>query len=126
MLVESDLVTVHLTGVPLSTMITCMPISELNKLDIYRTFASCKPQDGLLADRVVFILSWILVSTEDDGLQPSPQLVSFREKTHSLLMSYLHQHRGPDVQLDLATIYNAIKILPRIGQVFATMRDTVC
>ena len=112
-------------GVPLSTMITCMPISELNKLDIYRTFASCKPQDGLLADRVVFILSWILVNIEDEALQPSPQLVSFREKIHSLLLSYLQQERGENVQADLATIYNSIKILPIIGQVFATMRDSV-
>ena len=113
-------------GVPLSTMITCMPISELKKLDIYRTFASCKPIDGLLADRVVFILSWILVNIEDDLLEPSEHLVRFRHKVQSMLRSYLHQHRGAaSVQSDLATIYNCINILPSIAEVFATMRETL-
>ena len=105
-------------------MITCMPISELNKLDIYRTFASCKPQDGLLSDRVVFILAWILVNIEDEDLQPSDHLVEFRNKVHCLLRSYLQQHRGTDVQSDLAVIYNCFKALPRIAEVFATMRES--
>ena len=109
-------------GVPLSTMITCMPISELNKLDIYRTFASCKPPDGLLADRIVFILTWILVNIELEEAESSEELVVFRSHIHSQLRSYLLQHRGNNVQAHLANIYNCIKVLPRLAEVFASMR----
>ena len=109
-------------GVPLSTMITCMPISELKKLDIYRTFASCKPQDGLLADRIVFILTWILVSIELEEGESSEELVVFRGHIQSQLRSYLAQHRANTIQTNLANIYNCIKVLPRLAEVFASMR----
>ena len=103
-------------------MITCMPISELKKLDIYRTFASCKPPDGLLADRIVFILTWILVNIELEEAESSEELVVFRGKIHSQLRSYLTQHRGHSVQSNLANIYNCIKVLPRLAVVFASLR----
>jgi len=55
-----------ISGLPLSTMVTHMPLSEEDKLELYKNLMSCVMQ--VLGDRTVFILMWlIIIFSQDEG-----------------------------------------------------------
>ena len=114
-------------GVPLSTMITSSPLSELKKLELYNTFSCCKSQDGLLSDSVVFYLTLLIILlTPDDKFsnQLDVSVTKVQNRYETLLMNYLQQQRGPNIDSDMKIIYNCIQNLPKIAYIFGSMQKT--
>jgi len=111
-----------LRGVPLSTMITSSPLSELNKLELYRYFSMCSPPDGLLADQGTFCLTLLLILLTPFHSSTSP-IYKAQVKYETLLMSYLKFKRGKDIQGDLNTIFACIKKLPVLAELFVKMKS---
>ena len=102
-------------------MITCSPLSELNKLDLYRTLSCCKSQDGLLADTVVFTFSLLLILLTPPPASSwimFPGVKAAHHKYETLLMKYLKQQRGPNIESDLKTIHNCVETLPKLANIF--------
>ena len=117
----------NVIGVPLSTMITSSPLSELKKLELYRTFSYCKPLDGLLSDSVVFYLTLLIILLTPEkkfSNQCNVSVSKAQNRYESLLMNYLQQQRGPDIQSDMNIIYNCIQNLPKIAYIFGSMQKT--
>ena len=118
----------HCAGVPLSTVITSSPLTELSKLDLYRTLASAKPQDGLLADSVVFCLTLLIIL-----LAPAPGCSAYARDTaaralnkyESLLLQYLQTERKLGVDTDMKTVYSCINILPKMARIFSSLQSAM-
>ena len=105
-------------------MITRSPLSELNKLELYRTLTSCKSPDGLLADTVVFTFSLLLILLSPaSSLTVSPQVRAAHAKYETMLVHYLKQQRGEDVDADMKTIYACMETLPKLSNIFENLRN---
>ena len=103
-------------------MITSSPLSELNKLELYRYFSMCSPPDGLLADQGTFCLTLLLILQTPFHSSTSP-IYKAQVKYETLLMSYLKFKRGKDIQGDLNTIFACIKKLPVLAELFVKMKS---
>ena len=106
-------------------MITSSPLSELDKLELYKTFSQCKSADGLLADPIVFCLVLILilltpVNNNNNGVSGSGS--DAHVKYESLLRKYLQQQRGCDVTPDMVRIQSCVSMLPTLAELVASMR----
>ena len=113
-------------GIPISTMITRSPLSELNKLELYRTLTSCKSPDGLLADTVVFTFSLLLILLSPPPASSwtvSTQVRSAHSKYETMMVKYLRQQRGQDIDADMKTIYACMETLQKISNIFETLRN---
>lgn len=114
------------TGIPISTMITRSPLSELNKLELYRMLTTCKSPDGLLADTVVFTFSLLLIllsPTPASSWTVSYQVKSAHNKYETMLVKYLRQQRGQDIDADMKTIYACMETLQKLSNIFETLRN---
>ena len=101
-------------------MITSSPLSELDKLELYKTFTQCKSADGLLADPIIFCLVVILILLTP--VHSHSAISRAHDKYKSLLRLYLQQQRGCDVTPDMSRIQSCVKMLPTLAELFASMR----
>jgi len=103
-------------------MVTHMPLSEVEKLELYKNLMSCVT--SIIKDRTVFILMWlIIIFSQDEGdLNTSP--LRIKNSFVTMLMRYLLQKRGTNIDTDMNMVYNCIGALPRIAKSFTRMKDT--
>ena len=100
-----------------------MPLSEVEKLELYKNLMSCTV--SLLADRTVFILmSLIIIFSQDEGEQIGG-IVKVKNNFVTMLMRYLLQKRGTDIDSDMNMVYNCINALPTIGRSFAKIKESM-
>eukprot|EP00092_Neocalanus_flemingeri_P008765 GFUD01009438.1.p1 GENE.GFUD01009438.1~~GFUD01009438.1.p1 ORF type:complete len:150 (-),score=17.59 GFUD01009438.1:32-481(-) len=113
----------NISGLPLSTMVTYMPLSNEEKLELYKNLMSCVMT--VVTDKTVFILMWlIIVFSQDEGdLNGTP--LRIKNSFVTMLMRYLLQKRGTNIDTDMNMVYNCIGVLPRIAKTFTRIKDSM-
>ena len=104
-------------------MVTHMPLSEVDKLELYKNLMSCVMT--VVTDRTVFILMWlIIIFSQDEGEQNGAPL-RIKNSFVTMLMRYLLQKRGTNIDTDMNRVYNCIAALPGIDKSFTRVKDSM-
>ena len=100
-----------------------MPLSEEDKLELYKNLMSCVMQ--VLGDRTVFILMWLIIIFSQDEGDMNAVPLRIKNSFVTMLMRYLLQKRGTNIDTDMNMVYNCIGYLPRIAKSFTKIKDAM-
>ena len=104
-------------------MVTHMPRSEVEKLELYKNLMCCVMT--VVTDRTVFILMWlILIFSQDEG-EHNGGVLRIKNSFVTMLMRYLLQKRGTNIDTDMNMVYNCIAALPRIAKSFTKIKESM-
>jgi len=112
-----------ISGLPLSSMVCNMTLSEVDKLELYKNLMSCTV--SLLGDRTVFILMTLVIIFSQDKGEQVGGIRKVKNNYLTMLMRYLLQKRGTDIDIDMNMVYSCIAALPTIGRSFAKIKESM-
>lgn len=113
----------NISGLPLSTMVTHMPLSEVEKLELYKNLMCCVMT--VVTDRTVFILMWLIIVFSQDEGEHNGGVLRIKNSFVTMLMRYLLQKRGTNIDTDMNMVYNCIAALPRIAKSFTKIKESM-
>jgi len=108
-------------GLPLSTIVTHMPISEVEKLELYKNLMSCMMT--VVKDRTVFVLMWLIIIFSQEEDTASPTVLKINKSFSTMLRRHLIQQQSKDVDSEMNIIYTCIGYLPTLKTSFEKIRN---